>query len=1096
MNPRRFILRSLRHYRRSHLWIVLGVAMSTAVLVGALVVGDSVRYSLQHLVTDRLGRTRFAASPGDRFYRSALADALSERLGTDVAPILLVKGMAVLEGGRRRANRVSVVGVDSRFGQIGGAAAVYDSLSADEAIVNRTLAAQLGVRRGDVLLLRLDDPGGMPGEAPLSAGGGRTTAVRLEIARIAGDAAFGRFDLEADQVTPGTAFVSLDALGELLDVGGLANGMLVAERPDRPLAMQELDTATRGSWALEDAGLEWRTDDDGERRELRSRRVFIQPEVLDAAREAEVPVQPVLTYFVNAIRKRGRATPYSFVAAPGAPIVPPGMRDNEILLNRWVADDLDASAGDAIQLEYFVLGNSGSLSKAHTIFTVRDVVPLQGAYRDPGLLPDFPGLADEPHCRDWETGIPVDFSLIRQKDEDYWDELRGTPKAFVTLAAAQGMWQNRFGSLTALRFFRGRSTQIESRLIGAMDPAGFGLSFRDVRLDGMRASTQSVDFAQLFLGLSFFVIAASLLLTGLFFVFHLDTRAREAGVLLALGFPAGAVRRMTMGEGAVLVCAGSILGGLVGPGVTQVILRALETVWQGAVGATALRMHVAPLTLLSGVCVGAALALGVIWLTVRRRERRPIADLQRGASEPVPAPRRLSRTSVVLAVVSAAAAVLLVSLPHGGARGGMAAYFAAGTLVLVGGLAVVQLAVHLPRRASAAGNTGLLRMSLQNLGRRRHRGLALVGLLASGLFLVFTVGANRKSAALGAHRRDAGTGGFALFCESTVPLTQDLNQAQARRDYGLESLSPERIRFVQFRVREGEDASCLNLNRVTRPQLLGVDPGELSRRGAFSFASMAPGVDPQEPWLALDPPQETDIVPAIADLTVIHWGLGKSVGDTLLYTDEKGAEFRVRLVAGLANSVFQGNLILSEGHLLDKYPSLSGYQVFLVDAPPGEADDAARRISWALQDHGTEVTRATDHLAAFNQVENTYLSIFLILGGLGLILGSVGIGIVVLRNIEERRGELALLRAVGFSRGKVRRLVLYEHLALLLGGAAVGISSALVATYPTLASSSASVPLLTVGGILAAVILNGFAWAHLASSFALRGSLLPALRSE
>ena len=33
-------------------------------------------------------------------------------------------------------------------------------------------------------------------------------------------------------------------------------------------------------------------------------------------------------------------------------------------------------------------------------------------------------------------------------------------------------------------------------------------------------------------------------------------------------------------------------------------------------------------------------------------------------------------------------------------------------------------------------------------------------------------------------------------------------------------------------------------------------------------------------------------------------------------------------------------------------------------------------------------------------------------GGLGLLLGSVGLGVVVLRNVLERRGELALLLAV------------------------------------------------------------------------------------
>ena len=73
-------------------------------------------------------------------------------------------------------------------------------------------------------------------------------------------------------------------------------------------------------------------------------------------------------------------------------------------------------------------------------------------------------------------------------------------------------------------------------------------------------------------------------------------------------------------------------------------------------------------------------------------------------------------------------------------------------------------------------------------------------------------------------------------------------------------------------------------------------------------------------------------------------------------------------------------------------------------------------MTWALQDQGLDLTPASSRLAEFNRVENTYLSIFMILGSFGLILGSFGIGIVVWRNIRERRGELALLQAVGFSR--------------------------------------------------------------------------------
>ena len=139
--------------------------------------------------------------------------------------------------------------------------------------------------------------------------------------------------------------------------------------------------------------------------------------------------------------------------------------------------------------------------------------------------------------------------------------------------------------------------------------------------------------------------------------------------------------------------------------------------------------------------------------------------------------------------------------------------------------------------------------------------------------------------------------------------------------------------FFQFRVKEGDDASCLNLNRVTHPQLIGVMPEELATRKAFTFAGMTDEVDPDNPWMVLEKKLPDGTIPAVADLSVIVWGLGKAVGDVLTYSDEKGETFRLKLVGGLANSVFQGNIIISEKTFIQKYPSLSGYRLFLFDAP-------------------------------------------------------------------------------------------------------------------------------------------------------------------
>ena len=66
-------------------------------------------------------------------------------------------------------------------------------------------------------------------------------------------------------------------------------------------------------------------------------------------------------------------------------------------------------------------------------------------------MPDFPGIAKAETTANWDAGFAIDMQKIRPKDEQYWKEYRGTPKAFVTLAAGRRMWGNRFGDVTAIR---------------------------------------------------------------------------------------------------------------------------------------------------------------------------------------------------------------------------------------------------------------------------------------------------------------------------------------------------------------------------------------------------------------------------------------------------------------------------------------------------------------------------------------------------------------------------------------------------------------------------------------------------------------------
>jgi len=603
---------------------------------------------------------------------------------------------------------------------------------------------------------------------------------------------------------------------------------------------------------------------------------------------------------------------------------------------------------DSLTLKYYVLGKNRTLVEQSSKFCIHSIVPIKGIYADRYLMPAFPGLADQTSCRDWEPGIPIDLDLIRPADEGYWDTFGGIPKAFVTSNAAQNMWENRFGQTTAFRIVESDTVKIKSKLEQNLEPVSSGFIFRPVLEQGLKAGTESVDFAQLFIGLSFFIIVGAMLLTGLLFLFNLEKRDAEQGLYRTFGFSDKDIQRLFFAEGAILTIPGAAIGIVLAFLYNQIIIIALKTVWNDIVGTSHISMFIQIETIITGTIISILIAWVTIWIIVKRRSRINIIQLvQRYGITKKPMNRIVNHAILIGSLVCVAAAIYLVtSTSPGKDKDAAATFFLAGFLVLSSGIMLCIFLLNRQRLSISRFKLNIRQLGLSNLARNKSRSLVLVALLSSGLFIIFTVGSNRQGLQKDLQNRASGTGGFALFAESLIPVLQNLNSRSGREFYSLDQEKLQETQIVSFRVREGDDASCLNLNRISRPGIIAVDPAELSARGSFSFVSTIQNADTTDPWSLLDDTSDERVIPGIADETVIIWGLGKSVGDTLFYFDEFGKPFKVRLVAGLANSIFQGNIIISDSHFSARYPSISGKRMFLIDTPIEKLQAVRGELTW------------------------------------------------------------------------------------------------------------------------------------------------------
>jgi hypothetical protein len=333
-----------------------------------------------------------------------------------------------------------------------------------------------------------------------------------------------------------------------------------------------------------------------------------------------------------------------------------------------------------------------------------------------------------------------------------------------------------------------------------------------------------------------------------------------------------------------------------------------------------------------------------------------------------------------------------------------------------------------------------------------------------------------------------------------VPLYQDLTSDKGRDELNFPDSAAgtlQNVAIYAFRLRAGEDASCLNLYQPSRPRLLGVPHALIAERGGFHFLETAtPPHDPDKPWQLLEEPLPDGAIPVFGEANTITWMLKSGLGQDLEVPNEHGEPVRLRIVGVLQDSVFQSELLMSEANFLRLYPREEGHRYFLIDAPADRADAVRTLLETTLADQGLTVQSTKRRLEAYLSVENTYLATFQALGGLGLVLGALGLAVVLLRSVWERRGELALLRALGFRQRTLGWLVLAENSFLLALGLVIGTVTALLAVAPHVLAGSGDVPWLRLVGLLGVVLLVGLAAASVAVSTTLRAPLLPALRRE
>ena len=1147
----RFSWNSLKHFWQIHVIVALCTAVATGVLAGALIVGDSVRGSLRSLTTERLGAIQHVLL-ADHFFQPDLLQRENK------VPAVLLNGTIVAPQTQTRASKVNIAGVTDDFFRFWQADPAPNLNKAPEQsfnpiVINAALQNELNVQIGDTLLVNMSQAADIHPEFLLGErdAANAIQSLRLVISDIIPTKNAGRFSLQAHQSLPFNAFIALPVLQKALGQGDKVNAVFTADTDaisaaDLPLTLDAL-------------GLRIKTHENHFDLQSQQYllKPLLSETALAVATENRIPTLPTLTYLANTITANDKVIPYSTIVAlptdegefakllnmhtteaqqlayeqarkekigqvaleinklnkekrklrstkkdreqakkinKDLELLHKSLRGSEIILNKWAAEDLGASVGDIIEVTYYSVSTDEAYITETALFRLKGILPIEGITADRDIIPEFPGIHDTNDMSEWESPFPLDYTLVRDKDETYWDEYGTTPKAFIPLEIGKRLWQNRFGDLTTLRMgaapdidIQGTQTRFETEFLKKIQPEQVGFQFLPLQADGLQASTGATDFGTLFGSLSAFVIIAVALLVGMLFRIGVEQRSREIGILQAIGYSLAKIRRRFLYEGGIIAGIGSLIGCLLAVGYAQLMIFGLQTWWLPAIGTPFMELHVIPWSLLSGVLISLAVVMISIRLTVHKLGRISAVSLLAGGTDFVdvtiadkPKAGKADPHLTFTIVIGLAVGITIFHILFGEWLSAILGEWIEHPIVSLLFVALSIIGVgwerfdkwlksqNIPKKLSRA------RFAIRNAAWQPGRSNVCVTTISIACCIIVAVGANRHDAPPKTE--------YAFVAESALPLHHSLNTPEGRFEFGFSEKNAELLsksEIFPFRVLPGEDVSCLNLYQPQKPQILGAPDTMLD----------------EYPWSQIRVVQpEGGRAPAIGDMKSLRWILHHNPDEDFIVQDEFGKPLRLELET-IENSLFQSQLIISASNFTKYFPSQSGYQFFLIKTPPELREETAQVLEKTLGDYGFDLTSASARLASYRAVENTYISTFQSLGGLGVLLGTFGLALILFRNIIERRGELATLRAFGFRRQLLSRILFLESCFLLTVGMLIGIVAGLVAILgsqghlPSFPWVSLTITLLFIFGF--GIIANAIAVA-----VALRSPLLSTLKSE
>jgi putative ABC transport system permease protein len=782
--------------------------------------------------------------------------------------------------------------------------------------------------------------------------------------------------------------------------------------------------------------------------------------------------EPVLTQGVTTINPRTSAssprglvfgfdpdnTVNRLLDQAGNPVTPEDISGGNVVLNKRMADELEASSGDTL------------------LFITENGIPFSAQV---SLVAKDTGMAM------WQ------YNNI----------------AFVDLGFAQDVMFNRSGTINGIDVScKGGvengyivTEQAVQELRTKLVP-GYNYQFDTIKKDGVESAQTTSDMvSQIFIIMSSFAIIAGIALIINIFVMMAEERKPEMGISRAIGMQRGHLTQTFMLEGVVYALLASFVGAFVGLVVAAVMITLFSTV-MGGTGLT-WTLHFEWTSIWIAMCAGflitAVTVIAASWRVSKLNIVRAIRDIPEpmlaksekkyiitgiagivlGALLTLAGISSKQAMSVmagpcVLALGASLVAVRFVSprIPFtlsglfmifweidptdfigsvfGELSGGMEMFIVSGVILVTGGVLIVMFNsdLLLDGLMSIFGRGKSLMPVFKvaisyPLNKKFRTGLTLF-IFSLIMFTVIVI------AMIASFQRESVDATAQKFSGGYEILGMSMRDIPAQNlTAGLAALNNTLGENVISNVEVARTAPATLLvegeNETRGTTVVGYD-GTMLAEGSFSLSQRADEYSSDaEAWGAVA--QYPSLV--IMDGSVVRQTYGPSYGTffveigqrlTIMYQNGNTTN---ATVVGIMDQVFLTGVFTSSDFVLENAPaSHENLMYFAISHGTSvEHSEIGHELEKTFVEYGLLTYVIRDLVEEFMSTASSIMQLMEVFLGIGLIVGITGLGIITIRNIAERKQEIGVMRAIGYQRDMVLKVFLLETTFVSLLGITLGV---------------------------------------------------------